>query len=840
MDLIGNAFVVAGIILTLLVGAVAWVVTRQVVTPVRRAGEVAQRLSAGKLNERMPARGEDDLALLATSFNGMADSLQSQIRQLEGLSAVQQRFVSDVSHELRTPLTTIRMAVDLIHESRDGLRPLGRPVRRAARRRARPVRGRCCPTCSRSAGSTPARPRSTSSRSTCAARSPRSSRRPGPSPSAGAAWSRCTPPTSRPRPRSTSGASSASCATSSSTPSSTARGGRSTSTSRSATDAVAVVVEDHGVGLRPGEAANVFTRFWRADPARARTTGGTGLGLSISLEDARLHNGWLQAWGERGVGLALPPDPAAARRRDPARVAAAAQPDGGPVTGRRRLAAALSVLVALLLAGCGGLSRDGPVEPGLDVGSGNPPDLRVLFPGPGPGAGQESIVRGFVRAGCGQRRGLRQRPRLPHPRRSARSGTPTAPSCCSPTTVPPKATLLDPATVRITARAAGTVDAEGRYTAARPGSTVSATSACRPWAGSGGSASCPRASAGGSPSAERQPARAALRRALRLDQPPRPRARRALVPRRQARDPARPRPARPRARPPRRRGRHRRAGRRPPARGCRVGRVGRRDRQPHLEPARRRGDEPAEPVGAVRQHPDCRTPRCQPGRAVGQRRAGRPRRSSTGSPAGTAGSCRGRLHRPRPSPSLARPVVRRGDDVVVFDPAALGEPEPRQPAGVRQLPAGAAAPSAASRCRPTGRARRRRPRRRRHLPVARDQPLRGAARRHRRRPPLLRPARASSGWVPSGPGGAKAPRLWVVDARPTRPGPGPAPPRSRRRGWTGAGSSRPGWPPDGDRVAVLSTLPDGSDSRIDLAGVVRTGGGRAAAARRRRCGSVRR
>ena len=37
-------------------------------------------------------------------------------------------------------------------------------------------------------------------------------------------------------------------------------------------DAVAVVVEDHGVGLRPGEAANVFTRFWRAGPrARCRS-----------------------------------------------------------------------------------------------------------------------------------------------------------------------------------------------------------------------------------------------------------------------------------------------------------------------------------------------------------------------------------------------------------------------------------------------------------------------------------------------------------------------------------------------------------------------------------------
>jgi two-component system sensor histidine kinase MtrB len=67
-------------------------------------------------------------------------------------------------------------------------------------------------------------------------------------------------------------------------------------------EATALAVRDHGVGLRPGEAAMVFNRFWRADPARARTTGGTGLGLSISLEDAHLHGGWLQAWGEPGGG----------------------------------------------------------------------------------------------------------------------------------------------------------------------------------------------------------------------------------------------------------------------------------------------------------------------------------------------------------------------------------------------------------------------------------------------------------------------------------------------------------------------------------------------------------
>jgi len=66
--------------------------------------------------------------------------------------------------------------------------------------------------------------------------------------------------------------------------------------------AVAIAVRDHGIGLAPSDVGMVFHRFWRADPARARTTGGTGLGLSIALEDAHLHDGWLQAWGEPGDG----------------------------------------------------------------------------------------------------------------------------------------------------------------------------------------------------------------------------------------------------------------------------------------------------------------------------------------------------------------------------------------------------------------------------------------------------------------------------------------------------------------------------------------------------------
>ena len=77
--------------------------------------------------------------------------------------------------------------------------------------------------------------------------------------------------------------------------------------------AVAVTVRDHGLGFEAEDAARVFDRFWRADPSRTRIVGGSGLGLAISMEDARLHHGWLTAWGrpQRGAQfrLTLPRDP---------------------------------------------------------------------------------------------------------------------------------------------------------------------------------------------------------------------------------------------------------------------------------------------------------------------------------------------------------------------------------------------------------------------------------------------------------------------------------------------------------------------------------------------------
>ena len=123
LDFVQQTLIFGGIALVALIGAVAYLIVRLVVGPVRVAAETSEKLAAGQLEERLPERGDDELATLARSFNRMADSLQRQIKQLADLSRVQQRFVSDVSHELRTPLTTIRLAGDVLYDQRENFPP---------------------------------------------------------------------------------------------------------------------------------------------------------------------------------------------------------------------------------------------------------------------------------------------------------------------------------------------------------------------------------------------------------------------------------------------------------------------------------------------------------------------------------------------------------------------------------------------------------------------------------------------------------------------------------------------------------------------------------------------
>jgi two-component system sensor histidine kinase MtrB len=298
--LLRRVLLTAGVVLLLLIAGVAALVTRQVITPVRLARRVAERIASGRLEERMHVAGEDDIARLAMSFNQMAEALQSQIRKLVELSRVQRTFVSDVSHELRTPLTTVRMAGDVLHDARASFDPV---TARAAELlqteldRFENLLADLLEISRFDAGAAVLDLEDTNLgdvvHRVVGNVAPLGLQRGVPVTVVDDGVFMAEVDVRRVerivRNLLTNAIDHA-------------EGTRVTVRLAADGEATAVTVRDHGIGLQPGQSAMVFNRFWRADPARARTTGGTGLGLAISLEDARLHGGWLQAWGTPGGG----------------------------------------------------------------------------------------------------------------------------------------------------------------------------------------------------------------------------------------------------------------------------------------------------------------------------------------------------------------------------------------------------------------------------------------------------------------------------------------------------------------------------------------------------------
>ena len=301
ISLVRGTMATGGLVLLLLLAGIAWLVSRQVVLPVRTASRTAERFAEGHLTERMPVRGEDDMARLAVSFNDMAESLSRQITQLEEFGNLQRRFTSDVSHELRTPLTTVRMAADLIHDHAEDLDPA---LRRSTELmvneldRFESLLNDLLEISRHDAGVAELSVEAVDLRSTVnsalgnvghladdagvellvdmpaedviaeidARRVERILRN-----LIANAIDHAEHKPVRIRMAADE-------------------------------DTVAVTVRDYGVGLKSGEEKLVFSRFWRSDPSRVRRSGGTGLGLAISIEDARLHQGRLEAWGEPGKG----------------------------------------------------------------------------------------------------------------------------------------------------------------------------------------------------------------------------------------------------------------------------------------------------------------------------------------------------------------------------------------------------------------------------------------------------------------------------------------------------------------------------------------------------------
>jgi two-component system sensor histidine kinase MtrB len=301
ITLIQNSLLVTGFALIFLIALITWLVVRQVVRPVRQAASVAKQFTQGEFDLRLPIDSKDELATLAISFNDMAESIEQQISRLENLSRVQQRFVSDVTHELRTPLTTLRMASEVIHNNRDSFEP---PVARSAELlvaqldRFERLLEDLLEVSRFDAEVAVLEPIEFDLISLI---------------------KRCVADLGVNGDEKTSGVSIKSDNATVTIRADMRRVERIMRNLlsnaldhcegtpieiqiRSTDSEVAIGVRDFGSGLDESSLIRVFDRFWRADPSRARVRGGTGLGLSIALEDARLHNGELDAWGRPGRG----------------------------------------------------------------------------------------------------------------------------------------------------------------------------------------------------------------------------------------------------------------------------------------------------------------------------------------------------------------------------------------------------------------------------------------------------------------------------------------------------------------------------------------------------------
>ncbi len=301
ISLIQNSLLLTGFALLFLIGLITWLVVRQVVRPVREAASVAKQFTQGDFDLRLPITSKDELATLALSFNDMAASIEQQISRLENLSRVQQRFVSDVSHELRTPLTTLRMASEVLYNHRT---TFDAPVARSAELlvaqldRFERLLEDLLEVSRFDAEVAVLEPIDFDLL---------------------ALIKRCVSDLGIDGDEKTSGISTKSDESVVTIRADMRRverimrnllsnaldhcDGTPIEVRIASTDSeVAVGVRDFGSGLDESSLIRVFDRFWRADPSRARVRGGTGLGLSIALEDARLHNGELDAWGRPGKG----------------------------------------------------------------------------------------------------------------------------------------------------------------------------------------------------------------------------------------------------------------------------------------------------------------------------------------------------------------------------------------------------------------------------------------------------------------------------------------------------------------------------------------------------------
>ncbi len=282
---INQAAFTAAIFASLLALFLALFLSYRLLRPIRELTGAANQLAAGNLSQRVPVRGDDELATLASTFNHMAASLQQAETRRRALTA-------DIAHELRTPLAVQRAHLEALEDgiydlTLDSLKPIEEhnylltrlvdDLRMLALADSGQLELVCTPT-----------DISALIKRVIARLEPQAGER---QIEIQLTLDESCPSLSLDAQRieqilhnlldnalryaPDSGVISVQCSV--------------------VSDQCLLTIQDSGPGIPSEELTHVFERFYRADKSRSRADGGTGLGLSIARKIAQAHGGDLTA-----------------------------------------------------------------------------------------------------------------------------------------------------------------------------------------------------------------------------------------------------------------------------------------------------------------------------------------------------------------------------------------------------------------------------------------------------------------------------------------------------------------------------------------------------------------
>ena len=268
------------------------IVSRRILAPIGVLTTAAQRLGRGDLSQRVPTSTRDEFGQLGRTFNSMAEGLESAEQQ-------RRRLVADVAHELRTPLSNIRgyleavqdgllqadkATIDIIYQQVLHLTRLVEDLRLLALAEAGALSMDLSPDSLEDVlrkAVEAIRPRAEAGGLTLSIQ-----------------FSSELPlvPLDRTRIAQLMGNLLENAI------SHTPQGGSVTVSAERIGDVARVTVADTGEGISADDLPQVFERFYRVDPSRARTTGGAGLGLTIVKQLVEAHGGVIRAESTQGKG----------------------------------------------------------------------------------------------------------------------------------------------------------------------------------------------------------------------------------------------------------------------------------------------------------------------------------------------------------------------------------------------------------------------------------------------------------------------------------------------------------------------------------------------------------